>query len=202
MAWPKGTPRKKPETAFPGPIDIEATVEAPEVQASPPVRAAPKTAGKPQWTMKAGNNWDGAVYEEDLPDRFHIPKDQFPEGMDLQWVTETVFGQNMQRLNKFEKAGWTPVYTSDFDGKFDDGRYVPKGSDEIIKEGGVVLCARPLSISLERKRQEVAKAKGEIQMKEQAFLGGGIDASGANHPSAKQFNHISRSRERISIPED
>jgi hypothetical protein len=151
--------------------------------------------------MKAGNNWDGAVMEEELPDRFHIPRDQFPEGMDLQWVTETVFGQNMQRLTKFEKGGWTPVHSTDFDGRF-DGIWTPKGSDEYIKEGGVVLCARPIEISLERKRQEKNAAIQQIRMKEQAFLAGGIDASGANHPSATKFNHISRTFERIDVPKD
>lgn len=172
MAWPKGVSRKKPEAEKP-----------------------------PQWTMKAGNNWDGAVLEDDLPDRFHIPRDQFPEGMDLQWVTETVFGQNMQRLAKFEKGGWTPVHASDFDGRF-DGIWTPKGSDEYVKEGGVVLCARPIEISLERKRQEKNAAIQQVRMKEQAFLAGGIDASGANHPSATKFNHISRTIERIDVPKD
>ncbi len=201
MAWPKGQPRSKPETALPGPVDFEEAPLPSPAEVAAALRAPAKVAGKPRWAMKAGNNWDGAVLEDDLPDRFHISRDQFPEGMDLQWVTETVFGQNMQRLQKFEKAGWTPVHASDFDGRF-AGRWTPKGSDEYIKDGGVILCARPLEISLERKRQEKSKAVEQVRLKEQAFLGGGIDATGANHPSAKNFNHISRSRERISIPED
>ena len=200
MAWPKGQPRT-PKTALPGPVVLETETSASEHAPAPPVRASAKATGKPQWTMKAGNNWDGAVLEDDLPDRFHIPKDQFPEGMDLQWVTETVFGQNMQRLAKFEKAGWTPVHASDFDGRF-AGRWTTKGADEYIKDGGVILCARPIEISLERKKQEDNRAKQELRMKEQAFLGGGIDASGANHPSATRFNHINRTVERIDVPKD
>lgn len=200
MGWEKGRPRK-PETAFPGPVVLETEAEASELTNAAPVRATPKTAGKPQWTMKAGNNWDGAVLEDNLPDRFHVPRDQFPEGMDLQWVTESVFGQNMQRLQKFEKAGWTPVHASDFNGRF-DGIWTTKGADEYVKDGGVILCARPLEISLERKNQEKKAAVEQIRLKEQAFMGGGIDASGADHPSARQFNHISRSRERIDVPKD
>lgn len=191
MAWPKGRSRKQVIETSDG--------STPEVEK--PVAKKSFSKGS-RWTMKAGNNWETASSEEANIDRFHIPKGRFPEEMDLQWCTETIFGQELpQRMAGFQRAGWTPVHTSDFDNMY-KGQFTAADYDGYIKQDGMVLCARPIQDSIRARKREEAKARQVIALKEQAFTGGGMDASGADHPSAKQFNHIRRSVERIDIPKD
>jgi hypothetical protein len=179
------------------PIQSETTAPRPSVAKA---RMGGSSAGsKPKWQMKAGSNWDNAVYTEENPDQFNIPKGDFPEGMDMQWCTETVFGQDVGRLPKFQRSGWTPVHASDFDGRF-DGKWTAKGADEYIRKDGLVLCARPMEISIAARVRQAKAAKEQLALKAEAFTGGQISATGANHPTALATNKISRSIERIDIP--
>ena len=189
--WPKGTPRKKLMQV----VAAEAPKE--EVQTEAPKK-------KPsRWNMKAGNRWGGEMHEDSGPDRLAIPKEDIPEGMDLQWVTSEVFGQpQAQRRAHFEKNGWTPVHGEDFAGRF-DGRYAPAGAQGEISVEGLVLMARPIEISERAHRRDRATAKEQVQLKEAQLTGGGIPVSlGPDHPSALRTNKIVKSYERISIPED
>jgi hypothetical protein len=45
--------------------------------------------------MKAKPNWEDVedIPFEEAPDKLRIAKELIPEGMDLQWVTDSVFGQ-------------------------------------------------------------------------------------------------------------
>lgn len=213
MAWPKGKSRKEAmaakaasetEVMSPEPASADGNLHN-EQPASRPSRLssearAPNPA-KQTWTMKAGNNWDNAVEVEDSPDRLAIPPELIPEGMALEFKTRSVLGQEQQqRLNGYFRAGWTPVHAEDFGGRFanmwsrDDSGYV-------VYEA-CILCARPLALSIKAKKRELAKARDQIALKEQAFKGGEIAATGADHPTAKGFNRISRTMERIEIPKD
>lgn len=214
MGWPRGRPRGPRKTI---PPEVMVTTEEAiaasaavnekfeEVVAQMAPKVAPKKTGsKPKWTMKAGGNWeDGDLqFAGDMPDELHIPRDMIPEGMTLQWCTESVWGQELpQRMAAFARAGWTPVHPSDFDARF-DGRWTPRGSDEYIRKGGLVLCARPAYISEKARKRQELEARQSLALKEQAFMGGEMNASGADHPTARKFNHITRTVERIDIPKD
>lgn len=181
MAWPKGKPRK------------------PQANMDAPAKPGPR-----KWALKAGANWetnDGGP-DEGI-DRYHIDRADIPEGFDLQWVAVSVLGQDMVReRGQFERKGWTPVHQSDFDGRF-DGRYMPRGQDGEINVGGQVLMARPLELSIKSRQREHRAALDQVRIKEQALYSGqDVQASGAEHPSARKFNSINRSLERIAIPED
>lgn len=158
------------------------------------------------WKMKAGANWAN-VSDEDLddsPDKLHIPRDQIPEGMDLQWVTDSVFGQPQpERRAMFEKRGWTPVHQEDFDHRF-DGRFMPKGKDGEIKMDGLVLMARPLELSQRARRNERRAALEQVAVKEQGLISGDIKgvALDTQHSTALKSNRINKSFERIAIPEE
>ena len=185
MAWPKGRPRlaKTPEQR--GPLQ-----EAP-------------VAPKRKFTMKAGANWESnEPAGEDGLDRYHIPKHDIPDGFDLQWVAVSVYGQPLtQERGQFERKGWTPVHQEDFDGRF-NGRFMPKEEEGEINVGGQVLMARPLELTIKARKREQQLARDQVRIKEQALYGGDLGASGADHPSARRFNHINRSVERIEIPTD
>lgn len=167
--------------------------------------ASHEEVARPKMRMKP--NWETMNPEEDTdtPDRLRIPRDQIPEGMDLQWVTDSIYGQPQpQRRAEFEKKGWTPVYQEDFDGRY-DGRFMPKGKDGEINVDGAVLMARPLELSLRAKQKDRRAALEQVAIKEQALRGGDLGTSlDTSDPSAVNLNRngIKKTIERISIPEE
>ncbi len=190
--WPRGKPR--------GPRQSR---EAPPVVAGRLVADAPS---KPhRWTMKAGANWE--TNDMDVVegvDKYHIPPEDIPEGMSLQWVADSIFGQP-QPLNraKFEKKGWTPVHPEDFGGIY-DGRFTPKGSNKEINVDGLVLYARPKEITDRARAREKQAALNQVRLKEQALTGGDNPniTLDPRHPSALRNNRINRTMERLEIPRD
>lgn len=188
-------------------------VTAPEAPVTPRPRLQqyaprPERPSGARWQMKAGNErWtDGSDHwaSGDMPNELQISPDLIPEGISLQWVTDSVYGDSQtfsQRRAGFEKSGWVPVHPEDFDGVF-EGMFAPKGAKGEINKGGLVLMAKPTEMVKKSEIREKRKAREQIQIKEQAIYGGEINAMGADHPSAKQFNHVRKSVERITIPTD
>ncbi len=163
-------------------------------------------AKHPKHKMKAKPNWDDMIpaEEADTADRLHIPREMIPEGMDLQWVTDSVYGKEMsQHRSGFEKRGWTPVHQSDFDGVF-DGMFLPKGVDGEIKVDGLVLMARPLEISLQAKKLDKRRAREQVEIKEAAWKAGDLPnvTLDSRNRAATSKNVINKSLERLEIPQD
>lgn len=154
--------------------------------------------------MKARPNWENADAEiADSPDRLHIDPSLIPEGMSAQWVTSSVFGQDMsQHRSKFEQRGWTPVHQEDFDGQF-DGMFMPKGAQGEITVNGLVLMMRPKQMTDRAHHSNKIKALQQVAIKEQALRGGDLDIGlDAQHPSALKVNRVNKTMERIVVPED
>lgn len=162
-------------------------------------------ATPPKHKMKAKPNWEDIDPSmEDTPDRLRIPPEMWPEGMSLQWVTDSVLGQSMgQHRSTFERTGWTPVHQSDFDGRF-DGMFMQRGAEGEIKYEGLVLMARPMELTLRAKREEQRKAREQVAIKESQWRSGDMPnvTLDAQHESALKTNKIGRSYERISVPKD
>lgn len=178
MGWPKGKPRTR------------------KADIATPIRA--------QWKMTAGARWEGAEIEEEASeDRLAIPKELIPEGMALQWVTDSVLGQPQpQRRAQFEKRGWTPVHPQDFNGRF-DGKFTPTGSSAEINVDGLVLMARPIEYTNRARKQEFRKAVEQVRIKEQSLRQGDLPITlDPSHPTAVRSNVINRTMERVSIPTD
>lgn len=165
----------------------------------------PKAASS-RYKMKAKPNWDdediGGLPDES-PDRLGIDPALVPEGMSLQWVTDSVYGQQVpQHRARFEKRGWTPVHQEDFDGVF-DGMFMPKGAQGEIKVDGMVLMARPAEMTRKAMLDDRRKAQEVIRIKEQALRGGDINTSlDSQHPTALRTNKVNRTMERLEIPTD
>lgn len=180
--WPRGKPRLR------------------QTPVAAPARETPKRS---RWTMKAGANWESNdVGVEDRADRLHIPREEFPEGMDFYWMANTVMGlEQTQARGQFERKGWTPVHSSeDFGGAF-DGRFMPKGFDGEINVDGLVLMARPLELSIKARKRDEQRAREQVLIKEQALRGGDLPVSlDPAHPSAVGSNRINRTYERIEVP--
>ena len=164
-----------------------------------PQVAVPKT-----FKMKAKPNWESFdATSEDSPDKLHINQELVPEGISLQWVTDSVYGQSMsQHRSSFERKGWTPVHQEDFVGVF-DGMFMPKGAQGEIMNEGLVLMARPKEFSNKAKLLERRAAVSQVMIKEQALRGGDIPIPlDSRHASALQTNKIGKTYERLPIPEE
>lgn len=188
----------------------ETTIQAPPVSKRKPGRPPKVLAAKPEaspskFKMKAKPNWESLDSDsEETPDRLRIPADKIPEGMALQWVTDSVLGQSMaQHRAVFERTGWTPVHQEDFGGRF-DGMFMTKGAPGEINVEGLVLMARPKEYSDKANKAERAKAREQLAIKERALRGGDLPGVtlDAQAPNALQSNKINRSYERIAVPED
>jgi hypothetical protein len=180
----------------------EAAPELPPRQRVQHETVKPRPQGS-RWQMKAGR-WDTDALDDTSGDAnaLNIPEDLHPEGITLQWVTHSVYGkEEPQRRAKFEQAGWLPVHPEDFDGRF-DGMYAAKGAQGEIQRDGLVLMAKPSELVKKSRVREQRAARQQVQIKEQALYGGEIGAMGADHPSAKRFNHVNRSYEKMVIPEE
>lgn len=175
-----------------------------KVEVTDSAYAAPKQTA---YKMKAKPNWEDISpedFENDSADKLHIAKEMIPDGMDLQWVTDSIWGQPMpQHRAEFEKRGWTPVHQEDFDGRF-DGLWMPKGAPGEIKSEACVLMARPLELSRRAKMIDRHKANEQIQIKEAALRGGDLPGVtlDSQHPNAVGSNRINKSFERIEVPKD
>jgi hypothetical protein len=159
-----------------------------------------------KYTMKARpQGWDDVnpFDFEDNPDKMHVPKELIPEGFDLRWVTDVVLGQPFAaHRSGAEKAGWTPVHPSDFNGQF-DGMFTPKGQDGEIRMEGTCLMARPMELSMQAKKRDRRSALEQVAIKEQAVTGGDLNTTlDSQHESALRSNRIKKSFERIHIPDE
>ena len=158
------------------------------------------------WTMKARPEGWGDVPEVDLddnPNKQIIPRDQIPEGFDMRWVTDQVYGKPFAEWRSAaERTGWTPVHPDDFDGQF-DGAFAPKGHLGEIRVEGQVLMARPMELSDRARKRDYRAAREQVAIKEQALTGGDLNTRlDSHHESALRSNRINKSYERIQVPED
>ena len=154
--------------------------------------------------MRAAPNWETVdPLSPDTPDRLFISKELIPDGMSLLWVTSTCRGQDMpQHRAEFEKKGWTPVHQDDFDGQF-NGVFMPKNQEGEVNVEGLVLMARPEKMTEKAERINKQRAYEQVAIKEQALTGGDLPVTlDARHPSATNSNRISKSIERIEVPND
>jgi hypothetical protein len=167
-----------------------------------PIERDEKRPAELKWTLAAGANWEN-VEEESPHGALHIGPEEIPEGFDLQWVTDSVYGQPFARHRaSFEKSGWTPVHNKDFDARF-AGRFMPKSQEGEIKMDGLVLMARPLELSLKAKRKERQVAESKVAAMKDSRLRGNIPGVSldARHRTALASNVIASEYEAITIPD-
>lgn len=183
--WPKGKPR--------GPRPGQKIPRAPLREEKP----------RPMIARE-----DYALLDDDDDDRLKIPRHKYPENTDLQWITDNVLGFSMaQRFARFQRRGWEPVKTGDFDGRFD--YFMPKGYKGEINVEGLILCARPLELTLIARAKERRRATEQVQAKEQQIRGGNVPnvSLDTQHETALRTNKVRKSYEPVQmsnnlVPED
>lgn len=134
----------------------------------------------------------------------HIPQEMIPEGIDLQWVTDTVYGQpDIQGRQSFEINGWRPVTPDMFGGRF-DGMFMPKGYKGEINVMGSVLMERPIELTLEARAEERAQATHARVAAENKLRGGDIgvhERFDTQHPTVAKITKVGRDGDRIQVPD-
>ncbi len=177
---------------------------------------APRTTSRDESDQRAPQRQDmsaleGFTLHEDTGDKFHIPLEDIPDGMDYQWVALAVMGKiDARAMAMFAQNRWTPVPLSRHphygtDGGLIDGQ---KGTrigketiqyeDCIIREG-MLLMERPMVITQFVRNNEKKKADDQVmqQLKRVQMAPEGTLA-GVN----RQRNvSVNRGRD-LSIPED
>ena len=163
--------------------------------------AAPPPTREP---LRHDPNRDISEYIEDEEhDRLRIPRTDYPDGFDLQWVTHSVFGRvEAQHRGRFERKGWVPVLATDFEGKY--RHFVPEDHPGEIEVDGLVLMARPKRFSERAKQINDQQANEKVAIKERQLRGGEVDGIkfDTQHPSALAVNRVGRSYETIAVPDN
>lgn len=138
--------------------------------------------------------------DDDEDDRLHISKELIPDGMDYQFVTDSVLGQPFpQRRARFERKGWTPVPAMRHDGMF-----MPKGHQGEINVDGLILMERPLELSIRARQRNNQRARDQVHAKEAQLTGGDIPGVSldTHHKSAVRTNKVNKSYERFTPPDE
>lgn len=133
----------------------------------------------------------------------HIPKSEYPDQFDLQWVTDSVLGQPVPgHRMEYEKMGWQSVHQEDFENKY-RGWFLPPDHEGEIKRDGMVLMARPMEWSNVSRARAHRDAQRAVAVK-QAQLGEGNipGVAGADHISAKKFNHLHKTAAPLDVPRE
>lgn len=167
-------------------------------------KVEPKQESK-RSVMRAKPNWDDVDPNAEVSvDRYKLPREFLDKWREysFQWVTHSVFGQeDPQHRGVFEQGGWTPVHQDDFDGEL-NGRFMKKHDPNEINVGGQVLMARPRYLTEKALAADKRAARDQVLIKEQALRGGDMPVTlDARHATAINSNRISKSIERIEIPE-
>jgi len=118
------------------------------------------------------------------------------QGIDLQWVTDSILGQPApQSRMLFEVNCWEPVTPDMFDGIF-EGMFTRVGHQGEINYEGLVLMWRPLELSIESRTEENAARIGAMEAQKNMVMNGvipGLSPSfDANHPTAISRNTFRR----------
>lgn len=129
----------------------------------------------------------------------YVPPEIIPDGIEYQWVNDTVHGEKQATRFDYERTGWMPV-PADRPGH--EGRWMASGSKGEIIYKGMVLMERPKYMSDRARAKELRAAREQVFIKEAQLKGGDIKGVSLDtqHPRAIATNRISKSYE--PIPKD
>lgn len=140
-------------------------------------------------------------------EKLHIPKHMWPDGVDLQWIVDTIHGQPMyQERMGYEINGWQPVTCDMFQGRF-DGMFMPRGHKGPISVEGMILMERPMELTNEARAEERNAAKQAVSVHERKIKSGQIegatDLADTSHQSARANTRINKEMlSGVNIPRD
>ena len=126
-------------------------------------------------------------------DKFATPVP--PDGWSYEWKMKSVMGwEDPSHYNRITIGGWEPIEAKRHP------EMMPKGYAGSIEREGMVLCERPLEITLERKNRDLLNARQQVKIKE-----GQLDPKGQggllNREDAHIAPKIKKGYEPMQIPD-
>lgn len=152
------------------------TVPQQEVRAEAPVRRnAPRPAPREATrdiarepsrrgaVIAVGHNGEQLTRRrKSVGDKFAIPAHYIPHGWDYQWNAVTVLNQGVHEIVRgdlgMHENGWRPVPASRH-----PGHWTPHDHEGAIIVDGLRLEERPMSLTLEAKAEDTARAKAQVR---------------------------------------
>lgn len=142
-------------------------------------------------TRRAGRREDlQAIFQSPL----HIPEHNIPDGMTYAWVRAAWLNQpDNNNVSKKVRAGWNPVPRSRHPDLYPviDIPGVAKTNEEVIAEGGLILCEMPTKAF--KRRREALEAENR------RIIDGVTGLDGVNAPT---FNNSSKAQIEREIRHD
>lgn len=96
-------------------------------------------------------------------DKFDVPIDFIPDGWSYQWIATSVHGKPVNNTGMFAN-GWEAVPAVRHDGFF-----MASGADGPIIVDDLMLCERPIELTLEARAEEIAAAKNLLKTQNNQF---------------------------------
>lgn len=172
---------------------------APEADAAPSRRDAPKAATAPRYADRDPSTGrvvalgrDGKPLSrtaDNYGDKFHVPNHFREAGWDLQWMREAVYGQpDPSNINNMKQNGWAPVDPAKFPGMS-------------VRLDGLALYERPIALTIEAREEERKLASAQMRQNtpdRDAKLG--VYEDGRNNPEARANTFVKRHIE--GLPDD
>lgn len=130
----------------------------------------------------------GRIIIRTAENRFDVPLDEIPSGMDYGWKVKTVNGQEAREaMINWRLNGWTPVPAGRHPGFSGE----PADSQAVIERGGQILCERPMELSQQSRGMDRDKAKDQVRSQMDRLAGR------ARNTGSERVTKISKSWEPI-----
>src|SRR5260370_21722484 len=116
---------------------------------------------------------DGKTYTRrhtNVGDKFHVDAADIPDGMSYQWIAVTVAGAEQRNsLAQFQQNGWESVPMSRYPGRYGPEKTAGKANHEPILIYGLMLCERPIELTIEAREEEIGAARQLIRTRNKPF---------------------------------
>jgi hypothetical protein len=194
-----GAKRKSPGRPPLVPPQARRTIEEDEAYTAAPVRRnAPRPPSRPEAsrdTVREPSRSGGIVVagrggeqltrrRTSVGDKYHLDTSEVPPGWSYQWNPVTVLGQGINEIVNSDltmhENGWRAVPSTRF-----AGRWTPHGHVGDIVVDGLRLEERPLSLTIEAKEEDTARAKALIRDRTDALRMTQKQLPGANVARAR-----------------
>lgn len=122
---------------------------------------------------------------DDAGDWSKIPPEAIPAGCDVQWVVETVLGQQVEgyKIQRFTMNGWVPYPLNLY-----PSLMPPDYTGEVVRREGQILMIRRKELTDAARAEEKAKAQGQLRnrLREMALQPLADSSAPRTTPSIKQ----------------
>jgi hypothetical protein len=116
----------------------------------------------------------GKIYTRrhtNVGDKFHVDAADIPDGMSYQWIAITVAGAEQRAsIAQFQQNSWEAVPMSRYPGRYGPEKLNGQSNNEPIIIDGLMLCERPIELTIEAREEEIGAARELIRTRNEQFV--------------------------------